>query len=184
MSLKHTLLGILMFRPQTGYEIFRWIRGLQSALEPTTLRRIYPLLKRMADDGLVVYEVVPQEGKPDRKVYSLTDPGEDEFLSWLTEPPEDDPRSLNPFFIKLFFYGMLDKSTLLQRLHETLASQTAYLDTLDCSAIGPPRGPSRKGVDPERIEYVWRQLCEYERLKIETRIRWLQQLLIDIERDL
>ncbi len=88
MALRHTLLGLLILQPRTGYALHKRLEEATFLLEAASLRRIYPTLKRLADEGLVVYEVEPQEGRPARKVYCVTEEGVTEFLQWLRAPAD------------------------------------------------------------------------------------------------
>ena len=47
---------------------------------------IYPALSTLANQGLVNCEYIPQEGKPDRKVYEITDEGREFLLKELDNP--------------------------------------------------------------------------------------------------
>jgi DNA-binding PadR family transcriptional regulator len=47
---------------------------------------IYPTLSSLSQDGLVDCEEVPQEGKPNRKVYQITDDGRKFLLKALQNP--------------------------------------------------------------------------------------------------
>ena len=57
MSLKHTLLGLLILHPRTGYDLHKRMEGVTFLLESASLRRIYPTLKQMAEEELVTYQV-------------------------------------------------------------------------------------------------------------------------------
>jgi DNA-binding PadR family transcriptional regulator len=48
MALRHTLLGLLILHPRTGYDLYKRMEKATFLLETATLRRIYPTLKRMA----------------------------------------------------------------------------------------------------------------------------------------
>jgi DNA-binding PadR family transcriptional regulator len=184
MALKHTLLGLLILHPRTGYDLYKRIEGVTFLLEPASLRRIYPTLKQMADDGHVEYVVEPQEGKPDRKVYSVTDDGEAEFLSWLDGPPERDDYTLNSFLGKFFFYGMLDDGRLLARVREALVGRRDELEALRTVEIAPPLGPCREIVDSERVTAVWNLMLDHWRSEVETQIRWLERVIDRVEKGL
>lgn len=183
MSLKHTLLGLLILEPQTGYDLYKRVEQLTFLLESATLRRIYPTLKHLAEGGLVEYEVEPQEGKPDRKIYSITDHGEAEFLLWLREPVEEDPSSINPLFAKLFFYGMLDPQIARERLEESLAFRREQHDKLRDLQVSGPREVYRDIVDPTRVGRMWQYMVDYVRRKADTQIQWLESTLDQIDRD-
>ena len=109
MSLNHTLLGLLILHPRTGYDLYKRMERATFLLESASLRRIYPTLKKMTEQELVTFHVEPQDGKPDRKIYTVTDASEAEFLAWLREPPEQDDFRMEHLFAKFFFYGILDK---------------------------------------------------------------------------
>lgn len=79
MGYKHELealiLGALMDGPLHGYRIAQSIRARGEGLLKMGDNQIYPTLHRLEEDGLVKADWVPQEGKPARKVYELSDQG-------------------------------------------------------------------------------------------------------------
>ena len=150
-------------------------------LESASLRRIYPTLKRLAEERLVVYEIEPQEGRPDRKIYSVTDKGEAAFLEWLRESPGQDGYLMESVLSRAFFWGMLDKETLLAQLGEVLNAWQEKRDRLQAWSVAAPYGPCRPFVDPERITELWEQILKYGRAEVETQIRWLGGTIQHIE---
>lgn len=69
------VLGVLRHGPLHGYDIARRIQV--DSEETFTLRdgQLYPILHRLEADGHIEAEWVPQEGRPSRKVYRLTESG-------------------------------------------------------------------------------------------------------------
>ncbi len=183
MALKHTLLGFLILHPRTGYDLYKRIEHAPFVLESTTLRRIYPTLKRLTEEGLVVFEVEPQESKPDRKVYSVTNKGEAEFLVWLREPLEQDRLDLPHFFSRFFFYGLLDKKTLLARLHDAVDARREILQELESFTFKPPLGPYGEFVDSDRVTAVWITMHGYGQALIKTQIDWFQDVIHKVENE-
>jgi PadR family transcriptional regulator AphA len=61
---------------------------------PAGYGSIYPALSTLARNGLVEYELVPQDGKPDRKVYSITDKGREALMEGLENPNPSHKGSL------------------------------------------------------------------------------------------
>ncbi|MGI9401779.1 MAG: helix-turn-helix transcriptional regulator, partial [Rhizobiaceae bacterium] len=51
---------------------------------------IYPTLARLEEEGLVTGKSEVQEGKPDRRTYSITDAGRMELALGLSQPPSKD----------------------------------------------------------------------------------------------
>jgi DNA-binding PadR family transcriptional regulator len=150
-------------------------------LESASLRRIYPTLKKMTKDGLVTFHIEPQEGKPDRKVYSVTDRGEATFLAWLREPPEQDAFKIERLFSRFFFYGMLDKETILAHLQATLQHRREVRSKMGAFSFAPPAGPCRPVVDSERVMMTWDVMLDYGRADLETQIQWLENAIQRIE---
>ncbi len=73
--LEGIVLAILAQRPAYGYEITTWLRdeGFADIAEGT----VYALLIRIEQKGLVDVEKVASEKGPPRKVYTLSDQGQD-----------------------------------------------------------------------------------------------------------
>jgi DNA-binding PadR family transcriptional regulator len=177
MALEHTLLGLLILMPRTGYDLHKRMERATFLLESASLRRIYPTLKRLAQDGLVEYRVEPQEGKPDRKIYSVTDEGEAVFIAWLREPPPADGPDLDRLFARFFFYGMLDRDTILSHLEPVLEQRRALLAGLRGFHLDPPGGPCRPIVDDDRVLLTWNEMLDYARADLATQIEWLEKTI-------
>jgi PadR family transcriptional regulator AphA len=112
MSLTHAILGILRDQPMTGYDLKTQCFDRSIAhFWPADQAQIYRTLDRMAAEGWVASEVEVQEGRPNRKVYRLTDAGQAELARWLrVEQPV--PAYREPFLIQLFFAGELPNETI------------------------------------------------------------------------
>ncbi|NBN62636.1 PadR family transcriptional regulator [Microvirga tunisiensis] len=91
MSVRRLCLAILNFGDATGYEIRKAsTEGEFSYFEEASFGSIYPTLARLEAEGLVTVRLDPQDGKPARKVYSLTQAGRQELKSLLSEPLAKD----------------------------------------------------------------------------------------------
>lgn len=86
VSLKHAILGFLEIEPTTGYTLQLRFDGSVGSFWTATQSQIYRELHALERDRLVEVDVVPQEGKPPRKVYALTSTGRAELRRWLAEP--------------------------------------------------------------------------------------------------
>lgn len=103
--LKHGILGLLNYGDMTGYEIMGVFRDSLRFFWTAQTSQIYRELQGMEKKGWVTQTHVPQKGKPDKNVYSITEKGKKELLLWLTEDVEDSIRS--PLLMKTFFRGEL-----------------------------------------------------------------------------
>ena len=83
-------------------------------------------------------EKVPQEDRPDRKVYHITEAGRKELLAWLSGPaPMDSPRSAP--LIQVFFSGQLSNEEVLTKFEGYAAIMRAILAQYDQvpAQVGP-----------------------------------------------
>jgi PadR family transcriptional regulator AphA len=102
VSLRHAILGFLELEPATGYTLRQRFEGSVGSFWTATQSQIYRELHDLERDGLVEGEVIPQEGKPPRKVYALTAGGRVELQEWLAAPV--GPTQIrDPFLLKLVF---------------------------------------------------------------------------------
>lgn len=125
MSVKHALLGILADKPSHGYELKAQFEEKLGEFWELNFGQIYQSLDRLHKDGLVAFEDVEQDDKPDKKIYRLTEAGRDEFEEWRKQPVKAEPRSLrDELFLKLMFLKPEDSSRILPVLQ---SHQSVYM---------------------------------------------------------
>ena len=69
-NLQKLVLLYLSTKPHTGYEISKKIQA--GTVLPANHQRVYRDLRILEDHGFVSHTVEPQDGKPDKKICSLT----------------------------------------------------------------------------------------------------------------
>jgi len=74
-DIESLILATLADGPKHGYDIAKEILLRSSKLLKYGEGQLYPALHKLEDMGLVRAEWVQQEGKPNRKIYELTDEG-------------------------------------------------------------------------------------------------------------
>jgi len=88
MALEHAILVSLTERDGSGYELARRFDRSIGYFWPATHQQIYRVLRRMDEAGWVTHTEVAQEGRPDKKVYRISDGGRAELARWIAEPGE------------------------------------------------------------------------------------------------
>lgn len=89
MALKHTILAFLSRQPMSGYEVAKeFAEGFGSCFWKASQQQIYAELTKLEQQGQVTYEAIPQPGRLDKKIYSITEQGQQDLLDWLTQPCE------------------------------------------------------------------------------------------------
>ncbi len=106
MSLKHAILSLLAHDPLSGYELMKLFDSSVGYFWHATHPQIYKELARLEQDGHIVHRSVAQRGRPTKKVYSLSDSGREELLSWLRIPAAAQ-RLKDEMMLKTFSSGLL-----------------------------------------------------------------------------
>lgn len=88
MSLQHALLGLLMDRPMTGYDLKLLFDKELNSFWPAQMSQIYRELGTLEAKDLLDSRIEVQETRPDRKVYSVTPEGKQVFADWMNRFPQ------------------------------------------------------------------------------------------------
>lgn len=111
MDVKSLCLGALTFGEASGYDIKKFFECTFSHFFVAGYGSIYPALATLSEQGLVICRAEPQQGKPDRKVYALTEAGRRAFFEDLNfTPPNHKIRS--EFLVLMFFAHLLPRDKL------------------------------------------------------------------------
>jgi len=106
------ILGFLRLGPRTGYEIKQLTDRSTRFFWGASYGQIYPELRRLEDAGLVEGAEDPRGGVR-RRVYRITEAGEDAVAEWLTSPVEAFELR-DEGLLKLFFGAALSDDDLLE----------------------------------------------------------------------
>ncbi|HEY7052487.1 MAG TPA: PadR family transcriptional regulator [Mycobacterium sp.] len=87
MGLRHAILVSLSEQSGSGYELARRFDRSIGFFWRATHQQIYRTLGAMESDGLVTVTPVRQRGRPDKKVYDVSEAGRAELARWIAEPP-------------------------------------------------------------------------------------------------
>ena len=74
-DLEALVLGVLQHGDLHGYEISKRIKQLSEKALSVGEGQLYPALHKLEEEGYVSASWIPQEGKPPRKVYAITEEG-------------------------------------------------------------------------------------------------------------
>ena len=85
MALSEAILVCLADEPLTGYDLAKRFSESIGFFWHADHQQIYRVLRRLKDDGLVDDELVIQDGRPNKRVYSITAAGRDRLVDWSRE---------------------------------------------------------------------------------------------------
>ncbi|HEY0451115.1 PadR family transcriptional regulator [Actinophytocola sp.] len=101
MSLRHALLALVEAGAMTGYELAKWFDQSVAYVWYAQHSQIYPELRRLEAEGLVVAETRPRGEKAlaTKRAYALTKAGAEELRRWVGEV-EELPALRDPAYVK------------------------------------------------------------------------------------
>ena len=120
LTTEHALLGFLNRQPTHGYEIHRRLSEAEGLglVWRVKQNQLYALLSKLERQGFVTTQLEPQENRPPRKVFHLTQAGQDAFLKWVQSPVKHGRKLRLDFLAKLYFAqreGQPVAQTLIER---------------------------------------------------------------------
>ncbi|NOV02648.1 PadR family transcriptional regulator [Paenibacillus planticolens] len=145
MNSQDVILGTLMDRSLTGYEIKQQFETLFSYFYSSSYGTIYPTLHRMEKEELLTKESVLQDGKPNKNVYTITEKGRKKFNDYLYSPIESE--SVKSDFLMRLFFGEhvgndkvaewleMAQTHTTEELNQLKATGTLYKDEMQPSQV-------------------------------------------------
>jgi DNA-binding PadR family transcriptional regulator len=130
MDVKTLCLGVLCHGEATGYDIKKHFESAFSHFFLAGYGSIYPALAELTERGLVLCEEQAQPGRPDRKVYRITEAGSAAFRDALccTEPRH---KVRSEFLVLLYFAQLMPPERLSEVLDQRLGEIEDTLGQLD-----------------------------------------------------
>jgi DNA-binding PadR family transcriptional regulator len=130
MDVKTVCLGMLTDGPASGYDMKKCFESSFGHFFPAGYGSIYPALATLARNGMVDFEEVPQEGKPDRKVYTITEKGREELMKGLSNTtPTHKVRS--EFLAMMCFAHLMTAEQIDRIIDNKLLELDAFLKLFD-----------------------------------------------------
>jgi len=145
MSLKHGILGLLANGPMTGYEISADFNTSLSLMWHAQQSQVYRELGDLGKDGCVTSTIIPQEGKPSKKQYAITDIGLQELVNWLNEYSfKESMKVRDAFVLRIFFSARGNYDKMKSALHAYIEWNETLLKNLE--------DIERQHLPPERLK--------------------------------
>ncbi|MFJ9323989.1 PadR family transcriptional regulator [Streptomyces globisporus] len=180
MALDHAILVSLLERPGSGYELARRFERSIGYFWTATHQQIYRVLGRMVADGLLLVREVEQQGRPDKKEYSVTGPGRAALAAWLHKPIE--PESLrHDLAVKIRGAAFDDPAALIdevERHRQVHRDRLAHYLAGELRDFTGPEAPAPRDAGQELQHVVLRGGIAYERMTIA----WLDDVLATLHR--
>lgn len=115
MALAHTILATLGDKSYSGYDLWKEFSQTSKYYWQASQQQIYRELGKLEKEGAIASEIIPQEGRPDKKLYRITEKGIEKLKIWLLEPAE--PMAIREeLLVKVIAAQLVPKSVILQEI--------------------------------------------------------------------
>lgn len=176
--LKHGILGLLNYHAMTGYEIMQVFRDSLNYFWSVRTSQIYRELQGMEDKKWVGKEVVAQIGKPDKKVYFITEEGKKELLLWLAAGDVGlSPRT--PILMKVFFMGERKREDNIAYFVKLKGQCQDFLEKLQ--TIPEYIEAYGKYIEGQEKTLYWQMTVDFGVKNMQMYIDWAQSCIEKLE---
>lgn len=180
MSLDHILLGML-HSPASGYDLKQAFERSVRHFWFAELSQIYPTLKRLEEQGLLLSRRAPSSRGPERRVFETTADGEQALREWLQSEPIV-PTERIAYLAQLFFMGELEDlaetERFMVRLRGMMATRLATLEAIEVEwmeAIGAT-GDGLAEIRDDRTFHMYTTL-RMGIHSLRSRVEWCDETL-------
>lgn len=159
---EYAVLGVLMEGSAHGYELQRRLTSTLGSIWHIATSQLYSVLHRLVERGLLSMKVEPQQGRPPRKVYTITPQGEEAFGVWVATPVRHMRDVRVELLAKLYF------------LHRLAPEKTGPLIDQEVEFLERLRDRlSRRKDLPTDDQVLGRLALRFRLSQVESAIRWL-----------
>jgi PadR family transcriptional regulator AphA len=127
MSLRYALLALLSVEPMTGYDLSKRFESSVAYVWHAPDSQIYPELRRMEKDGLLVGEEVPWGIRSKKTQYRITAEGTATFREWMNTTLEYS-RERDPVHLKAAYLEWADPESARAQMKAHIAYHTLRRD--------------------------------------------------------
>lgn len=168
----YVILGILSFGECSGYDIKKRIENEIGYFYKVSNGQIYPVLKKLLLQKNASYTVEKEDGKPYRKVYSITEQGYGVLKEWLDRKDHQS----NELLLRLYFGSIQPIGKSIQLINDFKAIKEKYLETYNHIEEGFNMSTIEK---PQ--EYYSYFTLRYGQLLTKAYIDWSNEVLSTLQ---
>jgi len=166
VSSRHFILGLLAQKPMSGYDIKHFLKSLGWLIGSPSFGSLYPALHTLLRGNLVTVKVLLREGKPSRKIYSITEAGREALTEWINQPAKSSA-PLKAFVMRLILADNFSPVGLTAYLQQRRAQVAAHHASLEKTG----------GAMDEEINLGQRLALDYGLALAFAELAWLDSTL-------
>jgi DNA-binding PadR family transcriptional regulator len=128
MALSHALLTALHKSPCSGYDLAKKFDGTVGFFWSASHQQIYRELTKLEEQAYISAMVVQQSNRPDKKIYAVTEAGNDYLREWIARP-STVAAIKDELLVKLFAGDLVEPAVILAELEHHRSQHQELLDT-------------------------------------------------------
>lgn len=140
MSLRFALLGLLAVQPASGYDLKRAINRSTYFIWNATGPQIYNTLHDLRVEGYITSRLLPQTGKPDKHIHTITASGRAALKEFVGKPIRASV-TRDEVLLRIFFGNFGNKKTMKRELEaylERIGKERAYMEATEARVTAHP----------------------------------------------
>jgi len=174
-DIETAILGLLYEKPQYGYQIEKTIEswGMRNWTQ-IGFSSIYYVLKKLEKKELVTSKLEKVEGKPSRKVFTITELGKDTMKEKLTELLSWNKKLISPFDLGLAYLNYLEPQEVIDCLENYMKSTEGRIKFLESSV---------RMQEELKAPYYVVALFSRPLASLKTETEWVKQFIEKIKKE-
>ncbi|MDF2654284.1 MAG: putative transcriptional regulator [Bacillota bacterium] len=177
MSIQYAILGLLSWKPSTGYDLKKIFEDSPYLYWSGNNNQIYKSLLQLQKDDLISGETIHQDGAPSKKVYSLTKKGLIALKTWILSGTEA-PEVKKPFLIQMAWSDLLSNEELEQLLSD-------YEKTIEVQLTLQKEKYDREKDWPNRSQretFLWNMVAVNLMSTFQNELDWVRKVRKQLQR--
>jgi DNA-binding PadR family transcriptional regulator len=180
MSLPYALLGLVNYKPATGYDLKTIFTRSISMFWNASLPQIYRTLNQMESNGWLSSTIEHQEGRPSRKIYTITTKGKEELDEWLIKPLKFQEIK-SEMMVKVFFGNQMDQKDIVDHIKACRGIAVRFLEETPKEVEATiDQFVSETGAEDDMP--FWLLTYDFGRRQAEMTVQWCDSALEVIEK--
>lgn len=174
-EIETAILGLLYEKPQYGYQIEKTIEswGMRNWTQ-IGFSSIYYVLKKLEKKELVTSKLEKVEGKPSRKVFTITELGKHTMKEKLNELLSWNKKLISPFDLGLAYLNYLEPQEVIDCLENYMKSAEGRIKFLESSV---------KMQEELNAPYYVVALFSRPLANLKTETEWVRQFIEKIKKE-
>ena len=164
-SLYLSLLGFFIEKPSYGYELYKYISKETSFFKIWYLKQsqFYGFLERLFHEGFLSQTMVEGDQYPDRKLFTITEPGLEQLERWIIKPVNRGREMRQEFIAKLFIAQNFYKEKIGLLVENQKSECYKWLENQELFLIN----------EKDHFQIL---LIDYRTKQIQAMLDWLEQI--------